>query len=285
MLRTLLIVCFLIQISSAVLAQKVLSPEPGKTYLFEIKDGTTRQGKLDRQDSIFYYITNLATGPDKVYKQGVSRIKEIQVTEDGYFANPHYSRYVFGPSALPHPKGEWYWNNVLFEYNTLQYGITENLSVGMGGLLLTTLSGNVALMPNFKYSFSLAKKHQAAVGTLAFLFNFRGLNDQATAALPFGIYTYGDAESNITGGLGWWVDDENSWSRRPTYYMAGARRLSRNWVIQGEGFVLPNTADVRLLLLSMRNIRPTSCWDLGALLTRVEGVTVALPVIAYTLKF
>ena len=285
MLRTLLVVCFLIQISSAVLAQKVLSPEPGKTYLFEIKDGTTRQGKLDRQDSIFYYITNLATGPDKVYKQGVSRIKEIQVTEDGYFANPHYSRYVFGPSALPHPKGEWYWNNVLFEYNTMQYGISKNLSVGMGGLLLTTLSGNVALMPNFKYSFRLGDNHHAAVGSLAFLIKERRGGGFSRAALPFGIYTYGDAEANITAGLGWWVDDQDFWSRRPTYYLAGARRLSRNWVFQGEGFLVPNASNVRMLLVSMRNIRPTSCWDLGALITRAEGITIPLPVIAYTLKF
>lgn len=278
---------FIIVILSCSIAtsQKIIAPENGRTYLFEIKDGTSRQGKLDSQDSLYFYITNQATGPDKVYKQGVSRIKEISVTAEGYFANPHYSRYVFGPSALPHPKGEWYWNNLLFEYNTLQYGITENFSAGMGGLLLTTLSGNLALMPNFKYSFRLADKHQAAIGSLGFLFNFRGLDGYSAAALPFGIYTYGGPEGNITAGLGWWFDDENSWSQRPTYYLAGARRVSRNWVFQSEGFLLPNTADVKLLLVSMRNIRPTSCWDLGALLTRVEGVTVPLPVIGYTQKF
>lgn len=285
MLRTLLLTCFLFQIISVGIAQKVLSPEPGKTYLFEIKDGTSRQGKLDRQDSLYFYITNQATGPEKVYKPGISHIKEIKVTADGYFANPHFSRHVFGPSALPHPRGEWYWNNLMIEYNTVQYGVSDKLSVGLGGLLFTTLSGNIALMPNFKYSIRLAEKQHAAIGSLAFLFRIKSGDGVSAAALPFGIYTYGDSEGSLTGGLGWWVDDKNSWSRNPTLYLAGARRLSRNWVIQSEGFLLPNTADIKLLLISMRYIRPTSSWDLGALLTRVEGVTIPLPVIGYTLKF
>lgn len=274
-------------IPGILLAQKPKVPQPGKTYFFEIKNGTTRQGKLERSDSLYHYITDPATGPDKVYIQGIASFKEIKITADGYFANPHFSRYVFGPSAIPHPEGESYWNNLLFEYNTYQYGATDKLSVGMGGLLLTTLSGNVALAPNMKYSFRLSEKDHIAAGGLAFLFRLKHEKGLKTAALPFTVYTRGNSESNITAGLGWWVDDENSWSERPTYYLAGSRRISRNWVIQGEGFVLPTHVEpsTRLILLSMRNIRPTSCWDFGTLLVRLEDITIPLPVLGYTLKF
>jgi hypothetical protein len=36
---------------------------PGKTYNFEIKDGTNRSGKLDSITADYYYIDNPAMGP------------------------------------------------------------------------------------------------------------------------------------------------------------------------------------------------------------------------------
>ena len=70
---------------------------PGKTYNFEIKDGTNRSGKLDSTTADYYYIDNPAMGPDRIRKTGVSKIKEIKMTPNGTFANPHYSRDLFGP--------------------------------------------------------------------------------------------------------------------------------------------------------------------------------------------
>ncbi|MBM3178220.1 MAG: hypothetical protein FJZ78_09460 [Bacteroidetes bacterium] len=284
-----IILCvFIILLSTggnAVWAQKVVVPEVGKTYLFEIKNGTSRQGKLDSLDATYYYITDQATGPDRVYKEGVSKIKEIRVSAKGFFANPHYSRYLFGPSAIPHPKAEFYWNNLLLEYNTVQYGVTNNFSVGFGGLLFTTLSGNIALTPNFKYSVKLAEKDHVAGGALAFIIRPDKENKVAKAALPFAVYTHGDSESNITAGLGWWVDDENSWAKSPTAYLAGSKRLSRNWMLQGEGFFLTNEENISIFLISARNIRPTSSWDFGALVIKVSDTTIPLPAIGYTLKF
>ena len=281
----LFILALMCLVSANLQAQKIIIPEVGKTYLFEIKNGTSRQGRLDSLDDTYYYITDQATGPDKVYKDGVSKIKEIRVSEKGFFANPHYSRYLFGPSAIPHPKGEFYWNNLLLEYNTVQYGVTNNFSVGFGGLLFTTLSGNIALTPNFKYSVKLAEKDHVAGGALAFIIRPDRNKEVSKAALPFAVYTHGDSEANITGGLGWWVDDENSWAKNPTAYVAGSKRLSRNWMLQGEGFFLSNGENVAIMLISARNIRPTSSWDFGALVIKAKDATVPVPAIGYTLKF
>ena len=126
--------------------------------MFEIKDGTNRSGRLDSTTADYYYINNPAIGVDRISKKNVSKIKEIHLNKDGTFSNPHYSRYLFGPSALPQTKGELYWNNVSFEYNTIQFGVTENLSMGVGGFLFTSLSGNLVLLPNVKYSFKITIK-------------------------------------------------------------------------------------------------------------------------------
>lgn len=279
-----LILALIIVFAGPLNAQNIIKPEIGKTYQFDIKNGTTKQGRLDSLDASYYYITDQATGPDKVYIEGVAKIKEIKVTEKGFFANPHYSRHVFGPSALPHPKGEYYWSNLMLEYNTIQYGATEKLSLGMSTLLFTSLSGIPVLLPNFKYSMKLRENQHLAVGGLGLFVDSKN-EDPSFATLPFSIFTSGTSEKNVSAGLGWWWDDKNGWSKSPTFYFAGSRRLSRNWVFQGEWFLPPNSNDLNLLLLSMRYIRPVSGWDFGALLIRYEDDTIALPVVGYTLKF
>jgi len=266
--------------------QVLLIPEVGKTYQFDIKNGSSKQGRLDSLDATYFYIIDQATGPDRVFKEGVSKIKEIRLTKNGFFANPHFSRHVFGPSAMPQPKGEVYWNNLLIEYNTVQYGVSDHLSVGMSTFLFTMLSGNLALMPNFKYSFKLKENRHLAVGALGFLWGFKNRTDETfRAALPFAVYTIGDSEANFSIGSGWLVSNEIGWSRSPTLYTAGSRRLSRNWVLQGEWFIPSDVDDINFFLLSMRYIKPVSSWDFGALITRFERSTAAIPVISYTIKF
>ena len=259
---------------------------PGKTYNFEIKDGTNRSGRLDSVTAEYYYFYNSAMGPDRIRKMGVSKIKEIQLAKDGTFANPHYSRYLFGPSALPQAKGEVYFNNVDFEYNTIQVGVTENLSVGVGGLLLTSLfSGNAVLLPNFKYAIKINEQSHIALGGLFLFLSGKSFGSNESAALPFMVYTYGNAERNISVGAGWAYAGRGDWAPKPTGYVAGMNRFARNWVFQGEAYLLSNNTDNTIYIATFRNVRPTSSWDFGV--TRVKSGTVsfAIPLIGYTLKF
>ena len=259
---------------------------PGKTYNFEIKDGTNRSGRLDSVTAEYYYFYNSAMGPDRIRKMGVSKIKEIQLAKDGTFANPHYSRYLFGPSALPQAKGEVYFNNVDFEYNTIQVGVTENLSVGVGGLLLTSLfSGNAVLLPNFKYAIKINEQSHIALGGLFLFLSGKSFGSNESAALPFMVYTYGNAERNISVGAGWAYAGRGDWAPKPTGYVAGMKRFARNWVFQGEAYLLSNNTDNTIYIATFRNVRPTSSWDFGV--TRVKSGTVsfAIPLIGYTLKF
>ena len=261
---------------------------PGHTYNFEIKDGSNRTGRLDSVTADYYYINNPAIGPDRIRKMEVSKIKEIQITKDGTFANPHYSRYLFGPSALPQTKGEVYWNNVDFEYNTLQVGVTENLSVGVGGLLFTSLfSGSVFLMPNFKYAFKIDEQSHIALGSIFLLVNGgKNFGSNVSASLPFMVYTYGNAEGNFSVGAGWAHSGSGyGWAPKPTGYMAGMKRFARNWVFQGEGYFLSNNTDNTIYIATFRNIRPTSSWDFGFTRFQTGGSVFALPIVGYTLKF
>ena len=285
-----IIILLLLYIFSSyqLLAQTTKIVLPGKTYTFEIKDGTNRSGRIDSITADYYYITNPAMGPDRIRKMGVSKIKEIQLAKDGTFANPHYSRYLFGPSALPQTKGEVYWNNVDFEYNTLQVGVTENLSVGVGGLLLTSLiNQNPVLLPNFKYSFKINEQSHIAIGSLFLLLSGKkSFGSNVSAALPFMVYTYGNSERNLSIGTGWaHAGNGIGWAPKPTGYIAGMKRFARNWVFQGEAYLLSNNTDNTIYIATFRNIKPSSSWDFGFMRIQSGEEAFPIPLIGYTLKF
>ncbi len=265
------------------MAQNVKQLTIGNNYSFEIKDGSNRSGRLDSLNAVYYYINNPSIGVDRISIKSVSKVKAIKLNKDGYFSNPHYSRYFFGPSAIPHPKGEVYWNNIWLEYNTIQYGVTDNFSVGMGGLLFTSLSGYPTLLPNAKYSFKLNEKSHIAVGGLMLVINTS--SKTSSASLPFVVYTYGDSEVNISFGGGWAHEKTSGWSNRPTGYIAGIKRVARNWVVQGEAYLLNNSTANTILLTTLRNIKPTSSWDFGAMILNFDGERSAVPIIGYTIKF
>jgi hypothetical protein len=281
----LLAVVIFIVTGSKLCAQEGKILLPGNTYIFEIKDGSNRTGRLDSTTANYYFINNPAIGVDRISKRSVSKIKEIHLNKDGSFSNPHYSRYLFGPSALPQTKGEVYWNNVSFEYNTFQFGVTKNLSMGVGGFLFTSLSGNLVLLPNVKYSFTINEKSHIAVGALIALFHSKSGGGTPSASLPFLVYTYGDSEANISGGLGWANISDYGWAPKPTGYLAGLKRIARNWVFQGEAYMLNNNTENSIYIATFRNIKPSSSWDFGIVSMHFEDFRLALPIIGYTLKF
>lgn len=286
--------------------------QTGQVYRFELIDGSNRSGVLDSVDGEFVYITNLVSGPDKFYRKAVSRARIQIIGKNGQFASPHYSRYVFGPSAIPQRKKELYWNNLWLEANTFQYGFTDNFSAGMGFGLFSTLAGYPLLMPNFKYGISLDEKNHVAVGTIGlittdlFQYNTGG-------ALPFAVYTRGDEESQFSLGMGWLYDDGlfmyddglsndvNGWSKYPTLYAAGSHRVSRGWLLGGEFYALSYRDDyydwltgtrisvsetTAIAMFYGRNIRPSSSWDF-AICTVISpyGDVVPFPLFGYTQRF
>lgn len=280
-----LIIGFVLCISYGLNAQTDKVLLIGSNYTFEIKDGTNRTGRLDSTNSIYYFISNPAIGVDRISRTSISKIKEIKLNKDGYFANPHYSRYFFGPSALPQPKREFYWNNILLEYNTIQYGLTDNFTVGVGGFLFNSLSGNLIALPNAKYSIKLGEKSHVAIGALMAIVQIKSSTSMNSAALPFVVYTYGNTEANISVGAGWARENELGWAPKPTGFVAGMKRLSRNWLLQGEAFMFNNTNNNSIFFTTLRYIRPTSSWDFGAMSFNFEDFKLSLPVVGYTLKF
>lgn len=106
----------------------------------------------------------------------------------------HSSRYFFAPSAYNLKKGELYYNTIYFLLHDIQYGVSDNFSIGMG----TTIAG----MPFYitpKITVPAGEKSTIGVGDMMMLGTW---GSDFFGNLFYGVYTYGTHNKNISLGTG-----------------------------------------------------------------------------------
>lgn len=199
------------------------------------------------------------------------------------FANPHPSRYFYTPSAIPMDKGEIYIQTLYAVAYQVQFGVTENFSLGA----TTTIVGT-PLALTAKYSIKIDEKNTLAFGGLA---GVVGWGTRTNLGIGFGAFTHGTKESNLTiaGGYAWINEKNNGGGNSPVMSLSGNQRLSRNLSLMGELWYLPEVGVFfgGPCLRIFNNNRRKSSFDLGIWSIAASGTRGApfIPVVGYTYKF
>lgn len=176
------------------------------------------------------------------------RIQEKATGERGLY-NPNATRYLFAPSAIPLKKREGYYQNIWLGFNSINYGLTDNVSVTAGTeaatLLYGALAGGVVNgFVNVKASGKVAEKVHIGGGILAGGILAIG-NKMGSASgrglggsLGYGIVTYGSERSNMSfsAAMGRF---EGEWTKNPVFVLSGMHQINRkvglvteNWLIR-----------------------------------------------------
>ena len=199
------------------------------------------------------------------------------------FANPHPSRYFYTPSAIPMDKGEIYIQTVYAVAYQVQFGVTDNFSLGA----TTTIVGT-PLALTAKYSIKIDEKNTLAFGGLA---GIVGWGTQTSLGIGFGAYTHGTKESNITiaGGYAWINEKNNSGGGSPVMSLSGNQRLSKNLSLMGELWYLPQAGVFFGGPCFRLYNNKKSSFDMGIWGIAVPDLggtgTPVIPVVGYTYKF
>lgn len=140
----------------------------------------------------------------------------IELAGGQIISNPNSTRYLFAPSAITLPKGSGYFQNVMVGLNSVNYGISDHVTI-TGGLELFSTFASMFLgeaiaigFINVKTGFQVHEKLYIGGGLLAGGAVFQ---DGGRGALGYGLITYGSPNSNITIGAGLgnvfgeWKDD------------------------------------------------------------------------------
>lgn len=197
------------------------------------------------------------------------------------FPNPHPSRYFYTPSAIPMDKGEIYIQTVYALAYQVQFGLTENFSLGATTTIVAT---PIALTG--KYSIKIDEKNTLAFGGLA---GVVGWGTSTNLGIGFGAYTYGTKESNITlaGGYAWINEKNNGNNNSPVMSLSGNKRLTKNLSLMGELWYLPESGIFFGGPCFRLYGNKRASFDLGiwSVKTGDSNGSIFLPVVGYTYKF
>jgi hypothetical protein len=141
----------------------------------------------------------------------------------------HPTRYLYAPSAIPLKQGEGYLNMIYFLLVQAQYGITDNISIGM-----TTTPILMPTFVNLKIGTKIGEDLYASFGgQLGKLF----YGDEESLGLLFANITYGNNEANITlnTGYGFYT---NSGEQLPIIEVSGLYQTSPKVSLVGEIWML-----------------------------------------------
>ena len=223
----------------------------GRTYRVETVQGTTFTGML-----VSMSLTRLEFNTQEMGQVSLERTQlrraELQgllqaSTKPGYFDIGNGNRLFFAPTARGLRKGEATLQSVNLYLVGLNYGLTDNISVGGYVSLIPGLSPNeqfLVLTP--KLSFPINEKLHVGAGLLYvrvpdFGFNNNGGNSNSTGAgIGYGALTYGSADDNFTFGLGYgFVAGEIG--STPVLQVGGQKRVSRRVSLVSENYIIADS--------------------------------------------
>jgi len=276
--------------------------ESDKTYIIELLDGTELTGKyIDRTDSVLVLSTSSLPRIEIPFGQ----IKSIRLAEETslrgeqyWFPNPNATRYLFAPSGFNLKKGEGYYQNSYLILNSVNYGLTNFISIGGSIELISTLStlaeGSfrpvVLITP--KVGFPVAKDLNMGAGLLFMSIPELDSNPFTGAGIAYGVATYGNIEHNATLGLGWGFFNGN-WARRPLINISGMTRTSQNMSLVTENWFIPLDNDLELgryyevLSYGVRFVGKKISVDLAFINNRdiAKVLLIGMPYVDFVVKF
>ena len=205
----------------------------GRSYGVELRSGTEFTGVLQTVSPEWLEFSTKELGLVRVQRSDLKRLELLTVEQaaKGYTDVGNGTRLFFAPTARNLRRGEGYLQDIAIYLIGVNYGITDNVSVGVLVPILPGLGANVfAFTP--KASVALTEKFNVGAGVLyARAFGFGG-------GIGYGVGTYGTADDNVTLGLGYGFADGFEVSSSPVVVLGGAKRLSRSFSLLNENYIV-----------------------------------------------
>jgi len=180
---------------SSVFAQSADADTLKSRVEIKTSDGNIHRGTVKKEEPSSITILREDGLEMEIPKYVIVYKRDVSSKSTPSRATEHASRYLYSPSAFPINKGEGYINLLYFSVVQAQYGLTDNLSIG--------ITSTAILMPtllNAKYSVKINDKLHFSVGGQ---FGKLWFADEETLGIGFANMTYGDKKENITLNAGY----------------------------------------------------------------------------------
>ena len=247
------------------------------TVIIKMKNGDEYKGTLIKEDNNRMLLKTV-NGEINLIASNVSSIENYDYSGKFEFANPHDTRYFFGPTGIPIKKGKGYYQNILVTTNFFNYGLTKNISIGGGFEFISTIFGSPIWFLTPKVGFDISENIHVGGG-----FIMAGFADEGTATLGYGVFTLGQSETNLSIGAGYGLIDREL-SDYPAIMISGTHRISKSIALLSENYVIPNS--FYFGIHGIRILSKKNSFDIGAIvIPEIAAAIPALPYVGYIRVF
>jgi hypothetical protein len=254
----------------------------------ETHDGNVFMGTLISEDDQKLIMRVDGVGEITIEISNIKRRTVIDPARirDGvyWYPNPQATRYFFAPNAMGLKKGRGYYQNTWIFFNNVNYGVTDNFSIG-GGLIPGFLFGAglsgtpVWILPKLSFPVAGDNFHLAAGAMIG------GAAGSGSGALLYGSATLGDSDRNLTAGLGYGYAGGDL-SNTPLVNISGMYRTSRRVYLLTEIYFLPGIEGSGVALFGARWAPENFAVDFGLITPLESGVGyIGIPWLGITLPF
>lgn len=264
-----------------------------QVFSIETKDGNRYYGKIVSQSSDIIVLNTDSYGEIFIKRSDITKISLVPSDQKhiGKFwpINTRADQYFLMSSAYNLKKGEGYYQNNWVLLNKVNYGLTNNFSIGVGIIPLFLFTTEAAEYSPLWISPKLTlpiKKEQFNIG-VGGLFGNVGLQSDASFGYTYGMATIGNRDENLTIGLGYGFAD-GEWAELPLISLSFMSRMGKKGYIVSEIFLIPTDGELPILLsLGGRTLTRTIGIDYGLYLlgTPDDIVTATFPWLGITVPF
>jgi len=248
--------------------------------IITMNNGDEFRGEIIKKDDKIITLKTV-NGEINLIAANVKSIENYNYDGKFSFANPHDTRYFFGPSGIPIKKGKGYYQNIYVTTNFVNVGLTDNISVGGGFEFISTL---VIREPIWfltpKVGFEVSENVHIGGGVLV-----AGIAADGFVSLGYGVVTLGSTETNLTVGGGYGIGN-GELSEFPTIMISGTHRVSNGLALLSENYILPiNGNTIYLGIQGVRLLSKKNSFDIGVVVSPEFGFITALPYVGYARAF
>jgi hypothetical protein len=216
----------------------------GRSYRIETKAGTTFTGTV-----VSISLTSVEFDAQELGHIQLERAQVLRATlqgpiqartKSGYYDIGNGNRLFFAPTGRGLRRGEGSLQDVDVYLLGVNYGITDNISLGGYMTLLPGVSpSNQLIVLTPKVSFPVHEKLHVGAGVLYLRVpDFDGTLDRSYGAgILYGCATYGSADDNVTLGLGYGFFNGEIGST-PILQVGGQKRVSRRVSLISENYII-----------------------------------------------
>lgn len=265
-----------------------VNAQQSNTYRVVTTDGSTFIGVLISETNDSITIRNESAGDITISRDSIREMKllnEDNMHEDGYWHdNPQSTRYLFAPNALGIKKGEGYYQNTWILFNNVNYGITNNFSLGAGTVPVFLFGSSVTpfwIMPKLSIPVANDLVHLSAGALIGGVIGEEG----GSGGLLYGTGTVGNTDKNATIGLGY-AYGGGEISSTPVVNISGMYRTGQSIYLVSENYFVPNTGAGGLVSFGVRWAPENFAVDFALLRPLEElGSFVGIPWLGLTIPF